>query len=1133
MPNLINKLTLCLTVAVLAGMGGTNNLSAREATPVLDSAGISVGTPSELSPKSSVKGQPATAVYIVQLTDPPIASYLGGIPGYTGTSRSVTGERNLNTKSSAAKKYGKYLQDRQADIISKGNQKIGRNATVTYNYQHAFNGFALLLTGKEARAFAGLQGVLSVNRETLETMDTDAGPIWIDAPTIWNGGHPGSKGEGAVIAVLDSGINHDHPSFAGIGGDGYRHTNPLGSGNYLPGSYCDTVDSSFCNDKLIGAWDMVQSGEDPDSPEDAFEPGHGSHTASTAAGNVVKNAKIKAPTATLSRNVSGVAPHANVIMYDVCIDTCPQSALLAAVDQVVIDAGELPDGIASLNYSISGGENPYGDPMEYGFLAAADAGIFVSASAGNSGPGATTVAHRSPWLAATAASTHNRAVVNSVIQLTSDGAPLGDIVGLGFTGAYSSHPIVNSADYETDYPGATLCGVGAQDDYNSPWPPGFFNGEIVACTRGTFGRIEKGANVLAAGAGGYVLMDNGGGLVGDAHDLPAVHISAADGAKLANWLAANSNTMAAISGFVVDMDPGNGDVVAGFSSRGPNTTIDVLKPDVAAPGVDIIAAINTDGVTYSPEFGFLSGTSMASPHNAGAGALMSRLHPDWGPHQIRSALMMTATTDLVKENGVTPADPHDIGAGRIDLHRSGDAGLVMDESTSNFLAADPFLRGDPRTLNIASMMDSECVGICTWTRTFKNVSSDAVRWKISVTNPPGVYLKLYPTNNVKIPQGTSRTVTITADATFADIGWHYGEVQLTPKTGHGAPLHLPVAIYVTAATNPGLFTKTVDSSTAHSGDTLNYEMRITNSTLEREISLADKQPAGATFVAGSATAVVTNGTTTKPVAIRDNVLSWSGNLDKGGIAVVSDTWPPGGTPFGYLDLPGDYGVLPLPCSSTCDDSTINLTGLPPFRYDGQVYTSIRMSSNGLIVPGGLITDAATPVNQDLPDPALPNPIAPFWADLDLDGTNAGDTGSGHRYAAVFNSGAFTVLEWNNVEEWGVPGPKYTFQIQIGNIGSGYEGIWFTYHRLDGVPSFLTVGAENDTGTAGDNYYFDGTGTFPIEGGAGELMVKELIGGTATIKVKAKATCDVEAVVNEAKLTSGWMRERAIAVTHCN
>src|SRR4029079_17860364 len=127
---------------------------------------------------------------------------------------------------------------------------------------------------------------------------------------------------------------------------------------------------------------------------------------------------------------------------------------------------------------------------------------------------------------------------------------------------------------------------------------------------------------------------------------------------------------------------GTGDVMASFSSRGPGGQF--LKPDITAPGVQILAG-NTptpDEVPAGPPgeyFQAIAGTSMSSPHIAGSAILLKSLHPDWTPMEIRSAMMLTAKTSVMKENGTTPADPFDRGAGRVDLTVAGNPGLVMDE----------------------------------------------------------------------------------------------------------------------------------------------------------------------------------------------------------------------------------------------------------------------------------------------------------------------------------------------------------------------------------------------------------------------------------------------------------------------
>lgn len=276
-----------------------------------------------------------------------------------------------------------------------------------------------------------------------------SGKLFVVAKTASNpSGEAGSlisgyKGEGVVVGIIDSGINMGHPSFAAVGGDGYRHINPLGQGVYL--GACDPSNpfhkpEIVCNDKLIGAWTFeatsVIANTDTGAPSPHDEDGHGSHTASTVAGNVLTNISLNGA---IVPQISGVAPHANIIAYDACgyisagvyTPNCTGSALLAAANQAVAD------GVDVINYSISGGVNPWQDSVELAFLNARAANIVVSTSAGNSGPSASSVNHLSPWLLSVAATSHGRLATNQ-LQTITDGVstyPEGDISGLGLTGS--------------------------------------------------------------------------------------------------------------------------------------------------------------------------------------------------------------------------------------------------------------------------------------------------------------------------------------------------------------------------------------------------------------------------------------------------------------------------------------------------------------------------------------------------------------------------------------------------------------------------------------------------------------------------------------------------------------------------
>ena len=776
--------------------------------------------------------------YIVQLSDPPLASYTGGIAGLAATNPAALGQVKLNPTSPASQAYLAHLDVRRQAVLSAMQLALGRGVATQFTYRYAYNGFAAALSASEAAAVAKLPGVAGVQKDFMRQPLTDAGPQWIGAPAVWagSGGPAATKGEGVVVGVIDTGINFTHPSFADVGGDGHDHTNPRGQFYGL----CDPVlGAPFCNDKLIGVWDFTGT-----SPVD--DNGHGSHTASTAAGNA-HTATIHAPTITLSREISGVAPHANLITYKACIPAgCLGASLTAAIDQATAD------GVDVINYSIGGGPtNPWDDADSESFLGARDAGVFVATSAGNDGPGAETVGSpaNAPWVMSIGASTHNRKFANSLTSMSGGGSAPADMTGAGVTSGYGPAPIVYAGDY-----GSALCGEGPAAPTGeaaiNPFPPGTFNGEIVVCDRGVYGRVEKGQNVKEGGAGGYVLANDeasGDSLVGDPHALPGVHITYDEGVALKAWLASGSGHTATISGSTVDEAAANGDVMASFSSRGPNKPApDIVKPDVTAPGVDILAAFNLPGP--DPAYGVISGTSMSSPHAAGAAALVRALHPDWTPAEVQSAITSTGKTDGVrKEDGSTAADPFDMGGGRVDLTQAGLAGLVLDETTPGYQAADPSAGGDPTGLNLATLGNSACAGVCTWTRTVRNALSSEATWTARAAAPRGVAVTVKPSRFTLAPDGTV-TLTITADVRRAESGtWHFGAIGLSSRDAVDQHLTMavmagrvhPVSIETTSTTG----THTVSVPTAIDVKDLSVAVYgLTKGVVEQRTLIQDPTP---------------------------------------------------------------------------------------------------------------------------------------------------------------------------------------------------------------------------------------------------------------------------------------------------
>jgi len=1062
---------------------------------------------SEISSKvNSLKdeelSQTNTRTYIVKLFDKPLATYGGGIDGLEATSNRVTGAKKLNVHSKKSKAYKNYLEKKQHKIL----HDSGLENKVKFDYQLVFNGMAIEMTSAEAKALAQKQEIAEVTLDKMETLLTDNGPTLINADTIWYGfpnNVPHSQGEGLVIAVLDTGINHTHPSFADIGGDGYDHTNPLGEGNYIPGSYCDN-NPNFCNDKLIGAWDFVNDPDDNHSPGDSSK--HGSHVSSIVAGNVIKSATVQAPTISITREISGVAPHANIIVYDVCVKGCSGSALLAALNQVVVDSAELPNGIHSLNYSISGSGNPYKSPVELGFLNATAAGIYVAAAAGNSGPGVSTVNHSSPWVSTTANMTHDRKIVNRVVEMTSDSNSLPDMEGLGFTGSFGPAKIINSADLEDQFPGSTLCGSGSLGDFKPPWPAGTFNGEIVACQRGTYGRVEKGANLLTAGAGGYILMDNGSGLHHDKHHLPAVHISKENANELVQWLANNTNPIGMVQGTTVEADIANADIMATSSSRGPSLSLDVMKPDIGAPGVKILGAIN-EGDNYE----FLTGTSMASPFNAGAGAIVSAARPTWTPYAVKSAIMMTSKNDnLYKQDGITTADSFDRGAGRIDLARATEVGLVLNETPENFLLSNPELDGDPKTLNLASMMNSSCLETCSWTRTFTNVTQHTIHVDLSINTIGNADFTVQP-SSLKIKQSEQASFTVTANTALA-TDWNFADLNIL-RRGDGPDLHMPIAVKAAISTNPTVFNKTVDKSEATNGEILTYTLSIAKGELDGEISLNDKLPAGVNYVAGSAKLTINNGITTLPFAEHNNELSWSGSLNKGGVSLQDASL------YGYIPLSNYFSPSSLP--SNCDDGAL-LLDVEPFNYNGESHNQVIWSVNGALEAGSSSNKPVNATNRLLPSKEVQgNLMAPWWTDLNL-------CAGGNWYTGSLTDGTntFTIFEWQNAPLYSDNSKTATFQIWL---TQGADDIYFIYKNVPGGKA--TIGAQNTTGTLGETRYFNGNS--PVPSPNEQLLISPTPSGSATFSFEATASCLDKVVINRANLSNNGSTDRAIAVTKIN
>lgn len=1075
--NVLASVVIVLSMSVSAFAQDTGGFTAQ---PLTADSTISVDKEGAAQPSVAgiaAAGGEAMVSVIVKLDDASLAEYSGGIDGLPATSPTVTGATALDVNSAASQLYLAYLAEQQ-ETFSVDVRKSVSNAQITHRYDVIIGGVSMILPESQLAALAALPGVQAIYADDLLQLETSRSPAFIGAPTTWNKlGGQGSAGEGVIVGVLDTGIWPEHPSLS--------DPDPLGKPYAAPPAppvgtrACEFTGGAnpgapfACNNKLIGAdrfmatYDIAAGLLPAEFTTARDDNGHGTHTATTSAGNRGVAASIFG---VARGTISGVAPRAHVMAYKVCGDAgCYTSDSAAAVQEAI------RDGVNVINFSISGGTSPYSDAVSLAFLDAYNAGVFVAASAGNSGPTPETVAHREPWVATVAASTHDRAYTSMLTLDNGAGGTL-SLLGTTLTAGAGPAPIVeNLAD--------PLCGT--------PAAPGSFAGQIVICRRGTNARTNKGFNVLQGGAAGMILYNQSTAVTDvetDNHYLPTVHIQFTDGQAVLAFLAANPGATASFP--AGGSASAQGDVMASFSSRGgPGQTLGVSKPDITAPGVQILAghtplSVDRDTGPQGELFQAIAGTSMSSPHIAGSGALIKALHPTWTPGQIKSALMTSAKANgLVKEDGVTPFTPFDAGTGRVDLRKAWDPGLTFDETGANYLA----LQNQLWNANYPSLYVPTMPGLVTVHRTAKEVSGYDSSYSVKIEYPAGQTrdFKVIAPKSFWVPANGTIDIEISVDARDVPLG-QVRHATVVMREVNGCIVRFPVTIVrkqpvvtMNKSCTPGTFAR---------GETADCSITITNNTFSpANVSLVDNLPRQIEIVPGT----VVNAT-------EDNWdrLSFNGVLagaEPPGVAIA-----PGTSPAGYLPL-SIFGIAPI---AGVGDETIVNYNVPAFVYAGETYTRIGIVSNGYAVVGGGTSADVQFINQILPNAALPNNVlAPFWTDLN-------PAFGGAMRIATLTDGVDTwiILEWDAVREYSA-NKRDSFQIWIGTTtGNPNQDISFTYGTLEGNGDlgFVTVGAENRFGNRGANYYVDGVGTLPTS--ATELVVSGVAGApgeTRTITFTVK------------------------------
>ncbi|CAN6574056.1 unnamed protein product [Malus baccata var. baccata] len=648
-----------------------------------------------------------------------------------------------------------------------GSREVAKES-MFYSYTRHINGFAATLEEEEAAQIAIF---LNQGRKLHTTRSWDFLGLEQDGVvspnSIWK---KARYGEDSIIGNLDTGAWPESKSFSD---EGYG---PIPS--KWKGICQNEIDSEFhCNRKLIGARYFNKGyaaatgplNSSFNSPRD--DDGHGSHTLSTAGGNFVTGASVFGFG---NGTAKGGSPKARVAAYKVCwppVDgtKCFHADILAAFDAAI------DDGVDVLSVSLGGDPTTFfSDSISIGAFHAVKHGIVVVCSAGNSGPAEGTVSNISPWQITVGASTMDREFP-SYVTLGNWKHLKGQSLSSVALRGKKFYQLISAADAKAANASAKealLCKAGTLD-------PKKVKGKILACLRGDNAKVDKGEQALLAGAVGMILANNalnGNEIISDPHVLPASHINFTDGILVFAYINSTKSPRAYIKRAITELGTKPSPFMAPFSSKGPNTiTPGILKPDITAPGVSVIAAYTkARGPTNQMfdqrriPFNSASGTSMSCPHISGICGLLKTLYPHWSPAAIKSAIMTTAIT---RDNSMGPllnasfyeATPFSYGAGHVNPNSAMDPGLVYDLSLNdylNFLCAMGYNETEmemfsedtyecpkpaisPTNLNYPSITIPKLSGSLEVTRTVKNVGSPGT-YKAYIQSPDGVSVSVEP-----------------------------------------------------------------------------------------------------------------------------------------------------------------------------------------------------------------------------------------------------------------------------------------------------------------------------------------------------------------------------------------------------
>ncbi|XP_050214652.1 subtilisin-like protease SBT2.4 isoform X2 [Mercurialis annua] len=756
--------------------------------------------------------------------------------------------------SEVSKAHAKRLVDSHDQLLQ--NTLETGTYTKLYSFKHLVNGFSVHATPSQAEKLKIASGVKLVERDRGAKLMTTYTPQFLKLPQgVWTQqGGDRNAGEGIVIGFIDTGINPLHPSFAN---NPFSLTSNI---SHFSGA-CETgprFPAMACNGKIVSARYFAAGAQavsplntsiDFLSPYDAV--GHGSHVASTAAGNV--GVPVVANGFYYGR-ASGMAPRARIAVYKAVYPTVGTlTDVVAAIDQAI------KDGVDILTLSVGPDEPPedtltFLSVFDMFMLFARRAGVFVVQAAGNHGPSPSTVVSYSPWAVAAAASTTDRIYPASL--LLGNGQRVGGVGLSGPTFGYGLFRYKLVFAQDAVKPNGTFPRTPQymeECQFPESLDPNLVRGRIIVCTfsAGFYNGTSTITSVIdtarTLGFMGFALVANPsyGDFIAEPIPFAAPGIMiprVADTEIISkyyeqqvhrdeNGFVTKFCARAAIGEGRVASYKGRAPVVSRFSSRGPDfvdinrNPADVLKPDILAPGHQIWAAWSPlsamDPLLTGLKFALLSGTSMATPHVVGIAALIKQLHPSWTPSMIASALSTTATKydnygELILAEGFDvksfyPSTNFDLGAGLVNPTSAIDPGLVFlseFQDYISFLCSLPNINpaivkaatGEcchkslsfPANLNLPSITISALRGTQTVKRNVKNVGVKPETYLCSVIAPNGTTVDLSPTWFTTAAQGT-QDINIQFRVTRARTEFSFGEIVLTGSLDH--IVRIPLSVF--------------------------------------------------------------------------------------------------------------------------------------------------------------------------------------------------------------------------------------------------------------------------------------------------------------------------------------------------